>query len=105
MGRESGADECVLETEVTNAGALSLYRNMGFVKEKRLHKYYLNGNDAYRLKYLFKLPEGFDEGLGCLGPPSTPKMKTADESAENGTEAKVHLAWLLTLEVQASLIF
>ncbi|CAK0880353.1 unnamed protein product, partial [Prorocentrum cordatum] len=36
--RETGADECVLETEVTNLGALSLYRNMGFVKEKRLHK-------------------------------------------------------------------
>mmetsp|Transcript_71822 Transcript_71822/g.163006 ORF Transcript_71822/g.163006 Transcript_71822/m.163006 type:complete len:240 (-) Transcript_71822:128-847(-) len=67
--REMGADECVLETEVTNTGALGLYRNMGFVKEKRLHKYYLNGNDAYRLKFLFKLPEGFDKGEGCLGPP------------------------------------
>jgi len=67
--REMGADECVLETEVTNKGALGLYRNMGFVKEKRLHKYYLNGNDAFRLKFLFKLPEGFDRGEGCLGPP------------------------------------
>jgi len=66
--REMGADECVLETEVTNKGALGLYRNMGFVKEKRLHKYYLNGNDAFRLKFLFKLPEGFDRGEGCLGP-------------------------------------
>merc|ERR1712019_177694 len=64
-----GADECVLETELTNTGALGLYRSKGFVKEKRLHKYYLNGNDAFRLKYLFKLPEGFEQGHGCLGPP------------------------------------
>jgi len=70
--RELGADECVLETEVTNEGALALYRSMGFAKEKRLHKYYLNGNDAYRLKFLFKLPEGFHEGFGCLGPPAEP---------------------------------
>merc|ERR1711874_955745 len=68
--REMGADECVLETEVTNKGALGLYRNMGFVKEKRLHKYYLNGNDAFRLKFLFNLPEGFEQGHGCLGPPA-----------------------------------
>merc|ERR1712151_639649 len=67
--RELGADECVLETEVTNKGALALYRSMGFVKEKRLHKYYLNGNDAFRLKFLFKLPDGFEAGIGCLGPP------------------------------------
>lgn len=76
--RDLGADECVLETEVTNDGALALYRSMGFVKEKRLHKYYLNGNDAYRLKFLFKLPEGFHEGLGCLGPPAEPM--TAEEA-------------------------
>eukprot|EP00439_Symbiodinium_sp_Y106_P047075 s2319_g6.t1 len=55
--RQLGADECVLETEVTNLGALGLYRSMGFVKEKRLHKYYLNGNDAFRLKFLFKMPD------------------------------------------------
>merc|ERR1712151_712980 len=75
--RELGADECVLETEVSNLGALGLYRSMGFVKEKRLHKYYLNGNDAFRLKFLFKLPEGFDQGYGCLGPPATPGKKEA----------------------------
>lgn len=68
--RELDADEVVLETEVTNKGALGLYRSVGFVKEKRLHKYYLNGNDAFRLKFLFKLPQGFHEGLGCCGPPS-----------------------------------
>jgi len=89
--RELGADECVLETEVTNKGALALYRSMGFVKEKRLHKYYLNGNDAFRLKFLFKLPEGFNEGLGCLGPPASEKKQEEDEAtlvqpAEEETE-------------------
>ena len=49
-----GADEAVLETEVTNLGALRLYEGLGFVRDKRLHRYYLNGNDAYRLKLWFK---------------------------------------------------
>jgi peptide alpha-N-acetyltransferase len=40
----------VLETEVTNESALRLYEALGFVRDKRLPKYYLNGNDAYRLK-------------------------------------------------------
>jgi len=78
--RAMGADECVLETELENKGALGLYRSSGFVKEKRLHKYYLNGNDAFRLKYLFKLPEGFHQGHGCLGPPAEPP--SAEELAQ-----------------------
>ena len=49
--REHGADEVVLEAEVTNKGALSLYQNLGFVRDKRLQKYYLNGLDAFRLKF------------------------------------------------------
>merc|ERR1712232_518444 len=77
--REMRADECVLETEVTNKAAIGLYKRMGFVKEKRLHKYYLNGNDAFRLKFLFKLPEGFEEGQGCLGPPVTPRRDEQDD--------------------------
>ncbi|KAJ3182160.1 N-alpha-acetyltransferase 30 [Gaertneriomyces sp. JEL0708] len=44
------ADEIVLETEETNRGALTLYQNMGFVRDKRLSRYYLNGIDAFRLK-------------------------------------------------------
>ncbi|EJW82615.1 N-acetyltransferase 12, partial [Wuchereria bancrofti] len=40
----------VLETEVTNSDALRLYSNLGFIREKRLFRYYLNGVDAYRLK-------------------------------------------------------
>eukprot|EP01112_Ceratiomyxa_fruticulosa_P020274 TRINITY_DN6864_c0_g1_i4.p1 TRINITY_DN6864_c0_g1~~TRINITY_DN6864_c0_g1_i4.p1 ORF type:complete len:179 (-),score=9.71 TRINITY_DN6864_c0_g1_i4:169-705(-) len=44
-----GCDEVALETEGTNTSALSLYSKLGFIRDKRLHKYYLNGNDAYRL--------------------------------------------------------
>ena len=46
---KGGCDEAVLETEVTNIGALRLYEGLGFVRDKRLHKYYLNGNGAPRL--------------------------------------------------------
>ncbi|KAJ3367352.1 hypothetical protein HDU91_001497 [Kappamyces sp. JEL0680] len=45
-----GADEIVLETEETNTSALRLYTSMGFVKDKRLPRYYMNGVDAFRLK-------------------------------------------------------
>ena len=47
--REKGADEVVLETEVTNTAAVRLYENCGFFREKRLYRFYLNGNDAFRL--------------------------------------------------------
>ncbi|ETV95485.1 hypothetical protein H310_10956 [Aphanomyces invadans] len=43
-------DEVVLETEITNVAAIRLYQNLGFVKDERLLKYYLNGVDAFRLK-------------------------------------------------------
>ncbi|CAM0139515.1 unnamed protein product [Umbelopsis sp. WA50703] len=48
--KEQNADEVVLETEYTNAGALSLYQHLGFIRDKRLYRYYLNGVDAFRLK-------------------------------------------------------
>lgn len=47
---DSKADEVVLETEVTNKPALMLYENLGFIRDKRLFRYYLNGVDALRLK-------------------------------------------------------
>lgn len=47
---EDSADEVVLETEITNKPALRLYENLGFVRDKRLFRYYLNGVDALRLK-------------------------------------------------------
>ena len=65
-----GADLVVLEAEVTNNGALALYEKLNFVRsiflsffefngtdslrDKRLSRYYLNGNDAFRLKLFLK---------------------------------------------------
>uniref|UniRef100_A0A1I8P3P9 N-terminal methionine N(alpha)-acetyltransferase NatC n=1 Tax=Stomoxys calcitrans TaxID=35570 RepID=A0A1I8P3P9_STOCA len=48
------ADEVVLETEMSNLPALRLYENLGFVRDKRLFRYYLNGVDALRLKLWFR---------------------------------------------------
>ena len=60
---QAGADEIVLETELSNVGALALYEGLGFHRDKRLEKYYLNGSDAFRLKLIlqtgnFSAPNG-----------------------------------------------
>ncbi|KAF5381893.1 hypothetical protein D9757_007594 [Collybiopsis confluens] len=47
--KEDGVDEIVLETEYDNHVALSLYESLGFIREKRLYRFYLNGKDAFRL--------------------------------------------------------
>ncbi|KAL9125564.1 MAG: hypothetical protein Q9217_005245 [Psora testacea] len=54
------ADEVCLETEVVNTAAMKLYERLGFLKSKRLHRYYLNGNSAFR----FLLPLKEDAVLG-----------------------------------------
>ncbi|KAI3929564.1 hypothetical protein MKX01_025732 [Papaver californicum] len=54
---ESGCEEVTLEAEVSNKGALALYGRLGFIRAKRLFRYYLNGVDAFRLKLLFPRPE------------------------------------------------
>jgi peptide alpha-N-acetyltransferase len=51
--RELNADEVILETEITNTAALRLYESIGFLRDKRLASYYLNGNDAFKLKLMF----------------------------------------------------
>ncbi|KXJ90695.1 acyl-CoA N-acyltransferase [Microdochium bolleyi] len=50
------ADEIVLETEETNIPAMRLYERLGFLRSKKLHRYYLNGNSAYRLVLLLRSP-------------------------------------------------
>ncbi|KAH8174870.1 acetyltransferase (GNAT) family protein [Sarocladium implicatum] len=63
------ADEIVLETEETNEPAMRLYERLGFLRSKKLHRYYLNGNSAYRLVLLLKsvdpdaVLDGFDGTL------------------------------------------
>ena len=51
----------VLETEITNKGALALYEKLNFVRDIRLYKYYLNGIDAFRLKYWMKKPPEIED--------------------------------------------
>ena len=51
--RASNADEVILETEITNVAALKLYESIGFLRDKRLQSYYLNNNDAFKLKLMF----------------------------------------------------
>jgi peptide alpha-N-acetyltransferase len=46
----NGSDLILQITKASNLGALSLYTKLGFIKEEKLARYYLNGGDAYRLK-------------------------------------------------------
>jgi peptide alpha-N-acetyltransferase len=52
---QRGAHEIVLETEVSNVASLRLYQRLGLIKDKRLLQYYLNGKDAFRLRYGFRV--------------------------------------------------
>jgi peptide alpha-N-acetyltransferase len=58
----------VLETEYDNVAALSLYESLGFIREKRLYRFYLNGKDAFRL-------------VLAVPPPSNGGDKVVDSSA------------------------
>ncbi|KIW89080.1 uncharacterized protein Z519_10565 [Cladophialophora bantiana CBS 173.52] len=57
---EKDADEIALETEETNTAAMKLYERLGFLRSKKLHRYYMNGNSAYRLLLYLK------EGVGSI---------------------------------------
>ena len=43
--------QIVLEAELSNSAALRLYDKLGFVRDKRLPRYYMNGSDAFRLRH------------------------------------------------------
>lgn len=51
--RGMGCTSATLETEVTNTTAGKLYNDLGFVRDEFLVRYYLNWNDAYRLRLWF----------------------------------------------------
>ena len=75
--------QVVLETEFDNFAALSLYESLGFIREKRLYRFYLNGKDAFRL--VLPLPKpAFDD------PEGTPP--TSGESAIRRFRRTVHRA-------------
>ncbi|CAF1700464.1 unnamed protein product [Brassica oleracea var. botrytis] len=49
--------DCNMEVNVNNKlGALALYKQLSFIRAKRLYHYYLNGMGAFRLKLLFPEP-------------------------------------------------
>ncbi|KAJ7353558.1 acyl-CoA N-acyltransferase [Mycena albidolilacea] len=64
--KEDGVEEIVLETEYDNSAALSLYESLGFIREKRLYRFYLNGKDAFRL-VLTVPPTYSDDGSDTTG--------------------------------------
>ncbi|KAL5717146.1 N-terminal methionine N(alpha)-acetyltransferase NatC [Ranunculus cassubicifolius] len=76
---ESGCEEVALEAEVTNEGALALYGRLGFVRAKRLFRYYLNGVDAFRLKLLFPRSSTMID-------PSLFMMTSKDGDDDDGTQ-------------------
>jgi N-alpha-acetyltransferase 30 len=52
--KDIGCTSVTLETEVTNLTAQRLYEDIfGFMREELLVRYYLNWNDAYRLRLWF----------------------------------------------------
>lgn len=52
--KSMGCKSATLETEVSNVTAQRLYQDsFGFVREELLVRYYLNFNDAYRLRLWF----------------------------------------------------
>jgi peptide alpha-N-acetyltransferase len=58
-----GCEEIVLEAESTNQGALGLYEKLGFVRDEKLGRYYLNGGDAFRLKLWIQPTDEQIEGI------------------------------------------
>lgn len=68
------ADEIVLETEDDNHSAMRLYERLGFLRSKKLHRYYLNGNSAYRLVLLLR-PANADDFLS----PSLSSLSSLDD--------------------------
>ena len=72
-----------LETEVDNTPAMKLYERLGFLRSKRLYRYYLNGNSAYRFVLYLKEGVGPMQTLASAYDPSgvpglEPNPDTAD---------------------------
>lgn len=66
--------QIVLETEFDNSAALALYESLGFIREKRLYRFYLNGKDAFRL--VLSVPQPYsDDGSDTTG--SSPRSVTS----------------------------
>ncbi|KAJ5155390.1 N-alpha-acetyltransferase 30 [Penicillium capsulatum] len=77
--------QIVLETEFTNTAAMKLYERLGFLRSKGLHRYYLNGNSAYRLVlYLKEGVSSIRTAFDPYGPPPDMPHATAGVTQGNG---------------------
>ncbi|KAJ3770505.1 acyl-CoA N-acyltransferase [Lentinula raphanica] len=86
--KEDGVEEIVLETEYDNLPALSLYESLGFIREKRLFRFYLNGKDAFRL-VLTVPPQSNSRSSSFPTPGSSGSSRnwlTESDSGEDGEE-------------------
>ncbi|KAG6906846.1 hypothetical protein DXG01_011725 [Tephrocybe rancida] len=72
--KQDDVDEIILETEYDNHAALSLYESLGFIREKRLHRFYLNGKDAFRL--VLAVPRTYSDDSSDTSGSSPPMSST-----------------------------
>ncbi|GAB7362540.1 hypothetical protein MBLNU230_g2858t1 [Neophaeotheca triangularis] len=78
------ADEIALETEVDNLPSLRIYENLGFLRTKRLYRYYLNGNTAFRLILYLKPGIPYKQTFPPEFPPTQGVPGATDLSAGRG---------------------
>lgn len=77
--QEQSASEIVLETEVDNKAALAFYSRLNFMRYKRLHAFYLNRQDAFRL--LLPLPrQGQEESDESIPIPLAAPVNNSENS-------------------------
>jgi len=76
--KTQGAKEIVLETEFDNSVALAFYASMGFMREKRLFRFYMNGKDAFRLVLPIDDDDDDRASLEVLLGDAAPKTVTPD---------------------------
>jgi N-alpha-acetyltransferase 30 len=63
--------------------SLRIYENLGFIRTKRLHRYYLNGNTAFRLLLYLK--------PGVAYKPTYPPEYLPPESADDAGMSSTNL--------------
>lgn len=71
-----------------NDAALALYASLGFIREKRLYRFYMNGKDAFRL-VLPVIPDESEHALGMVNPSSTTTTTSAPISIPSFIRIKI----------------